>query len=247
MILLFFPILILYVLLIVLYVWELYTVIRSTRQAKPPLLHPTRATVAAMLVLLSFLFPVAVYGVSTALLSVCNTNASKQAEKRWQRQEQQKKRLQEINDAVKEIQSDLGKKMFDDTGSRESREKINAYNDAIRQLDQYIRNENQAYFGYNSGGYSAGALGLPFAASLLCFAFPGTVMGFVYGVRIRKEPFRPGLPAALFAGLTWPLIAIISATVITIMLLQFTGFLIVLSVAGIFLGVWFALRYWLSV
>jgi len=62
---------------------------------------------------------------------------------------------------------------------------------------------------------------------------------------IRRERERPGLASGLFAALTCPIIVLIGGTVTLIVLLKWLGFLIMLAVIGVLVGVYFTVRYWL--
>ena len=234
------------------YFFGLYRIIQATRIPQSPHLHDSRGHMAAILVLLSILVPVA-YLIT---ISTCGRTAEIiRIHERFGSFADNERDWHQRGIEVRETLGRIQEKIYEEmerivSGSREDRELLHEHEAAIRIIDGKMsaamdigwRRDSEMMGGHND---FAGFGLLSLFISLL-FALPGTMLGIGYVSRIRKERERPGLGAGLFAALTLPLVVAIGGTVILIVSFGLIGFLIVLSTAGILVGTFFAVRYWLA-
>jgi len=238
-----------------LYFFGLNAVVRVTRQPKPPGLHPTRATMAAVIVLLGFGFLLIMFVIdatSSAAFSQARFQSRVSRELAFSMaNEETNQQHAELEKAITGVKKNLEEKMKEIAVGVE---KQNIYNQTATFIANSLRKQNQIaqeewkrllHNDVSSGGFariSAGSVVFP----AIFFVLPGTIMGIGYVARIRKEKERPGLVSGLFAALTWPILLILGTTTTLILVFGLVGFLIALTVIAILAGVYFLVRYWLS-
>jgi len=246
-----FIILVFFVGMIAVYCYGLYAIIRATRMPQSTRLHPGRAHMAALLVVLGLLIPILVVFLAFATLqsSASSTHSMLATlailEKDNYHNEMQ--RYDEQVQAIVQIRKEIGAKMGEISG--ENREEREAYDSAGRSLDQkqHELSDNRM----SSSRFNPSVVGPEASVGIIIFPFPlffvlpGTILGIGYVARIRREKERPGLGWGLFAALTFPIVLMLGGTVALILVFGFTGFLIMLAIIGLLVGTYFAVRYWL--
>ena len=248
--------LVLFVGMVIAYGFGLGAIIRATRMPQSSRLHPGRAHVAAILLLLSVLVPAILFNVSAIAIRTWDNHPIYDRENHQdvaRRYEEQREALTNIREKILAKVAEMDNNRPSRQNSEESRAhemERNAYSSACHPINSMetdlINRQNSRFADVESGamarmpGISVGSI-----FPIVCFILPGTILGIGYVVRIRRERERPGLASALFAALTVPLILMIGGTVALILAFGFTGFLIMLTVIGLLIGTGFAVKYWL--
>jgi len=238
------------------YYFGISGIIRATRIPQSPRLHPGRGHISAVLVLLGLLIPFILLSVSLVTIRFIEFPQYQTRTAFYHNHHQEEmQRHGELVGAIGKVQMDHLERMnVLDRNNAEQRTAWNAYSATVAKLEDDIKraeiifrraaddSRNMMYGTPHVGGVSVGACVYP----LLFFALPGTILGIGYVSRIRKEHERPGLASGLFAALTFPIMIVLGTAVGLILAFGWTGFLIMFTVLGILVGVYFAVRYWLA-
>ena len=229
--------------IVTVYFFSLDAIIRATRLPESSRLHPGRARMALILVLMSFLFPVIV------LYASYRGSVPNMDDRQWQYDNIQFEQQRQVatKAALEKVLNTIGEKMRNMNVQNQERY---AYTTAYKHIDDRIHQlsrEQMVTMEVSASSSPSGvSIGATTVFSFLLYAFPGTILGLGYVTRIRRESERPGLVAGLLAALTWPVILILGGSTGAIIVFGFTGFLIVLTIALVGVGIIYAVRYWLS-
>jgi hypothetical protein len=241
--------------MMIVFFFGFYLIIRATQLPHPPHLHSSRAYLSAVLVVSSLVFPMIAGGFVAAGASMMEHPLYRKNQVYRQTTiHKDFERYKEMDAALKAVREEILAIWRVGQKNNVSREQENAFKAVYEKVNKMIEEKSRrisdrvsemGHAGVPGVGVSAGSIGL-FAFPSLFFAIAGTVLGIGYVSRIRREKERPGLGAALFAALFFPVVIVLGVTTFLIAVGGFVGFLIILAVAGILVGVYYGVRWWLA-